>query len=87
MSKDLVHWEELGDKLLPDDMGPMFSGSAVVECATQEFGTGAATAMTQVAADFLGVALERVRFVYGDTDLPNASAAVEHHVTTYGADS
>lgn len=51
-------------------------GSAVVECATQEFGTGAATAMTQVAADFLGVALERVRFVYGDTDLPNASAAV-----------
>jgi xanthine dehydrogenase YagR molybdenum-binding subunit len=51
-------------------------GSAVVECATQEFGTGAATAMTQVAADFLGVALERVRFVYGDTDLPNSSAAV-----------
>ncbi len=51
-------------------------GSAVVECATQEFGTGAVTAMTQVAADFLGVALERVRFVYGDTDLPNASAAV-----------
>jgi xanthine dehydrogenase YagR molybdenum-binding subunit len=51
-------------------------GSAVMESATQEFGTGAATAMTQVAADFLGLALERVRFVYGDTDLPNASAAV-----------
>jgi xanthine dehydrogenase YagR molybdenum-binding subunit len=51
-------------------------GSAVVECATQEFGTGAVTAMSQVAAEFLGVPLQRVRFVYGDTDLPNASSAV-----------
>jgi sucrose-6-phosphate hydrolase SacC (GH32 family) len=31
VSKDLVDWEELGEKLLPDDMGPMFSGSAVVD--------------------------------------------------------
>jgi fructan beta-fructosidase len=31
VSKDLVHWEELSPKLLPDDMGPMFSGGAVVD--------------------------------------------------------
>lgn len=51
-------------------------GCAVVECATQEFGTGAVTAMAQVAADTLGIPLRRVRFVYGDTDLPNSAAAV-----------
>jgi sucrose-6-phosphate hydrolase SacC (GH32 family) len=40
VSKDMVHWEELGDKLLPDEMGPMFSGSAVMDRDnTSGFGT------------------------------------------------
>jgi xanthine dehydrogenase YagR molybdenum-binding subunit len=51
-------------------------GSAVVAASAQEFGTGTTTAMTQVAADALGVALDAVRFEAGDTDLPNTSSAV-----------
>ena len=51
-------------------------GTAVVQCGTQEIGTGVATAMTQVAADGLGLALEHVRFQLGDTELPNTSSAV-----------
>jgi xanthine dehydrogenase YagR molybdenum-binding subunit len=51
-------------------------GSVLVQCGTQEFGTGVATAMTQVAADGLGVPLDRVRFELGDTELPNTSSAV-----------
>ncbi|WP_369250897.1 xanthine dehydrogenase family protein molybdopterin-binding subunit [Streptomyces sp. R41] len=51
-------------------------GTAVVQAATPDFGTGVATVMTQVAADALGMPVDRCRFENGDTDLPNIAAAV-----------
>ena len=51
-------------------------GSAVIEAATPEFGTGVGTMMTQVAADALGLPLEAVSYKLGDSDLPNITSAV-----------
>jgi xanthine dehydrogenase YagR molybdenum-binding subunit len=47
-------------------------GSAVVRTATADIGPGTYTAMTQIAADALGLPLARVRFELGDSDLPPA---------------
>jgi xanthine dehydrogenase YagR molybdenum-binding subunit len=51
-------------------------GTAIMQTASQEFGTGTATVMTQVAADGLGLDLPNVRFEFGDTDLPTAGSPV-----------
>lgn len=45
-------------------------GDVVVQCATQDIGTGTYTVMTQVASDTLGVPMHRIRFELGDSDLP-----------------
>jgi xanthine dehydrogenase YagR molybdenum-binding subunit len=47
-------------------------GSFVVRAGTHDLGTGTYTVMTQVAADALGLPVERVRFELGDTRLPRA---------------
>lgn len=47
-------------------------GGVLVETSTQEIGTGARTVLAQIAADVLGIPVERVRLAWGDTDLPPA---------------
>ncbi|MFS2126612.1 xanthine dehydrogenase family protein molybdopterin-binding subunit [Pseudomonas sp. Pseusp97] len=47
-------------------------GSVVVASATTDIGTGTYTAMTQIAAQALGLPPERVRFMLGDSALPQA---------------
>ena len=50
-------------------------GTAVVQSSAQEMGMGTATVQTQHAAERLGLTLEKVRFEYGDTNLPQAPVA------------
>ena len=47
-------------------------GTAVVQSGSQDIGTGTYTVMTQVAADALGLPVEKVRFELGDTTMPNS---------------
>jgi xanthine dehydrogenase YagR molybdenum-binding subunit len=50
-------------------------GSAVVESGSQDLGTGTYTIMTQIAAETLGLPIDRVKFQLGDTDYPFASVS------------
>jgi xanthine dehydrogenase YagR molybdenum-binding subunit len=52
-------------RLLPD-------GTAEVSSASSDMGPGTWTSMTQVAAETLGLPIERVKFTLGDTRLPKA---------------
>jgi xanthine dehydrogenase YagR molybdenum-binding subunit len=52
-------------RLLPD-------GTAEVRSAASDMGPGTWTSMTQVAAETLGLPIERVKFILGDTQFPRA---------------
>jgi xanthine dehydrogenase YagR molybdenum-binding subunit len=51
-------------------------GSALVEAAAHDIGTGTYTVMTQVAADGLGMASDKVTVRLGDTRLPESHPAI-----------
>jgi xanthine dehydrogenase YagR molybdenum-binding subunit len=50
-------------------------GDATVEVAAHEMGMGTATVQTQVAAERLGLPMDRVGFRYGDSSLPGVILA------------
>jgi len=52
-------------RLMPD-------GTALVQSGTQDIGTGTYTTMAQIAADELGLPVDRVRVELGDSRLPPA---------------
>lgn len=61
-------------------------GRYVVSIGAADMGTGAWTALTQIAADALGVALEDVELQIGDTALPPASpAGASSGITSWGS--
>ncbi|KQP19396.1 xanthine dehydrogenase family protein molybdopterin-binding subunit [Pseudorhodoferax sp. Leaf267] len=49
-------------------------GTASVESATSDIGPGTYTVMTMIAAEFLGLQLDQVKFELGDTRQPQAPA-------------
>ena len=49
-------------------------GTADVQTGTSDMGPGTYTSMTQVAADALGIPMQRIRFALGDSRLPKAPA-------------
>jgi xanthine dehydrogenase YagR molybdenum-binding subunit len=61
-------------------------GSGVMETGAHDMGQGAWTAFAQIAADSLGLDLERVDFKAGNSDLPDAGiAGGSAHTATAGS--
>jgi xanthine dehydrogenase YagR molybdenum-binding subunit len=60
-------------------------GTGLVETSAHDMGQGAWTALAQIAADGLGLALDRVEFSAGTSDLPDAGiAGGSAHTATAG---
>ena len=61
-------------------------GSGVMETGAQDMGQGAWTVFAQIAADQLGLPIERIEFRSGTSDLPDAGiAGGAAHTATVGA--
>ncbi len=56
-------------------------GTALVQCGTQDIGTGTYTVMTQVGAESLGMPVTSVRAELGDSDLPAAPVSAASSTT------
>jgi CO/xanthine dehydrogenase Mo-binding subunit len=50
-------------------------GTALVDSAATDIGTGTYTAMSQLSAELLGLGIDRVRFELGDSDMPYSPQA------------
>lgn len=61
-------------------------GRLEITCAASDIGTGTYTAISQIAADAMGIAVERVIFRLGDSDLPFAPIeGGSSHIATVGS--
>ena len=67
-----THWRWPGKARVTINAG----GSALVEAAAHDIGTGTYTVMAQVAADVLGLAPDKVTVRLGDTRLPESHPAI-----------
>jgi xanthine dehydrogenase YagR molybdenum-binding subunit len=57
-------------------------GTALVQSGSQDIGTGTYTIMAQIAADGLGLPMERVKFELGDTNFPEAPLSAGSRTTS-----
>ncbi|GGG48991.1 xanthine dehydrogenase family protein molybdopterin-binding subunit [Hymenobacter glacieicola] len=55
----------VGAQLLPN-------GTVLLQCATTDIGPGTGTAMTQIAADTLGISPDKIKFELGNSSFPKA---------------